>query len=434
MRIVAILPVFALILAAHAEDTPRNLTLPQAREIALQKHPRLSAAELSALAARQVIAENRAAALPNLTAGLGAVATSESGVRAASPGLSLSGIYDRASASVNVSQLITDFGRTSNLVASSRLKADAETQQVQVTRAQLLLEVDAAFYGVLQAQALLDVADQAVKTRTLLRDNTTTLQKNQLKSALDVSFAEVNLQEAVLLLSRTRNDVQSAHATLARLLTDKEGTVYDLRAPAAPPALRSGIGNLVQTALLARPELSRLRLEHEAALKFAEAERALRRPTLSLQGTAGVLPYRDKELQESYAAGGLVLSWSLSSGGLYTARQRESLLRAQIAEQTLKDKEAEIIRDVQLAWLNATNAAERLDITGKLREQAQQTYALAEARYNAGSSSVVELSQAQFNLISAQITQTTTRYEYLIRRAALDFQLGRPSSPPPARE
>jgi outer membrane protein len=269
-----------------------------------------------------------------------------------------------------------------------------------------------------------------VKTRTLLRDNTVSLQKNQLKSALDASFAEVNLQDAALLLSRTRNDVQSAYATLARLLTDKEQTVYELRIPSAPPPLRQGIDDLVRMGLETRPELSRLRLEREAALKFAAAERALSRPTLSLQGTVGVLPYRDKELQESYAAGGLVLNWPLGSGGLNSARRREADLRAQAAESNLKDKEAEITRDVQLAWLNANNAVERMEITERLYEQAKQSYALAEARYNAGSSSVIELSQAQFNLTSAEINRATTRYEYLIRRAALDFQIGSWVGPP----
>jgi outer membrane protein len=424
MRFIAASLTLILALNAFAEEKTRTLTLAEARQIAVAKYPRLSAAELTALAARQVVKEARAAALPQIGANLGAVATSESGVRTALSGLSLSGIYDRASASVNVSQLITDFGRTSNLIASSRLKADAETQQVEATRAQLLLEVDAAFYGILEAKALLDVAEQAVKTRTLLRDNTLALQRNQLKSALDVSFSEVNLQDAILLLARTRNDVQSAHATLARLLIDKAETVYDPRPPAPPPPLHAGIESLVQLALRIRPELTRLRLDREAAWKFAEAERALNRPTLSVQAAAGVLPYRDKDLDASYAAGGLVLSWALSSGGLNTARAREAQLRAEAAEQFLKDKEAEVTRDVQLAWLNANNAAERLEITGRLREQAAQSYALAEARYNAGSSSVIELSQAQFNLTSAEITQTTTRYEYLIRRAALDFQIG----------
>jgi outer membrane protein len=155
-----------------------------------------------------------------------------------------------------------------------------------------------------------------------------------------------------------------------------------------------------------------------------KAENALSRPRLTLQGTAGVMPWRDNSLAQNYAAGGVVLTWPLFTGGLNTARQNEADLRAQAAEQTLKDQEAAVTRDVQLAWLNATNALERLNITGRLKEQSAQAYSLAEARYQAGSSSVVELSQAQLTLTAAEINQTTTRYEYLLRRSVLDFQTG----------
>jgi outer membrane protein len=271
---------------------------------------------------------------------------------------------------------------------------------------------------------LLDVADQTVKTRRLLRDNTVSLQKNQLKSAIDVSFAEVNLKDAELLLSRTQNDLKSAHATLARLLLDPEGSEYHITSPQQPVSLPSKADGLIQMALNLRPELSKLRLERDAAQKFVKAENALSRPRLTLQGTAGTMPWRDRSLDQNYAAAGVVLTWPLFTGGLNTARQNEADLRAQAAEQTLKDQEASITRDVQIAWLNATNALERLNITGQLREQSAQAYNLAEARYQAGSSSVVELSQAQLTLTASEINQTTTRYEYLLRRSVLDFQTG----------
>ena len=190
-------------------------------------------------------------------------------------------------------------------------------------------------------------------------------------------------------------------------------------------------------ALNLRPELSKLRLERDAAQKFVKAENALSHPRLTLQGTAGTMPWRDRSLDQNYAAAGVVLTWPLFTGGLNTARQNEADLRAQAAEQTLKDQEASITRDVQIAWLNATNALERLTITGRLRDQSAQAYSLAEARYNAGSSSVVELSQSQLNLTASEINQTTTRYEYLLRRSILDFQTGmmlRKIQTPPAPE
>ena len=419
----------SLCLTAPAEEKMHTLSIQEAHLLVLQRHPRISAADLTMRATEEIVNQNRAAYMPQLSTSLAGVLTDQykGGIHAAAgtESLQLSGIYNRASASLNLTQLITDFGRTSNLTATARLQAKAEAENAHVIRTQILLETDTACYSILQAQALMGVAEQTVKTRRLVRDNTLALQKNQLKSAIDVSFAEVNLQDAELLISRTRNDLKSAQAMLSRLLMEPESTEYRITPPQPPVDLPSNAEGLIIMAENLRPELSKLRLERDAALKFVKAENALSRPRLSLLGTVGTLPYRDPSLnQQNYAAAGVVLSWPLFTGGLNSARQNEAELRAQAAEQLLQDEHARIARDVKTAWLNATNALERLSITKRMREQSAQAYALADARYQAGSSSVIELSQAQLNLTAAEINQTNTRYEYLLRRSILDFQTG----------
>ena len=49
---------------------------------------------------------------------------------------------------------------------------------------------------------------------------------------------------------------------------------------------------------------------------------------------------------------------------------------------------------------------------------------LAQARYQTGISSIVELSEAQLNLTSAQIADAGARYNVLIQQASLDYQTG----------
>jgi outer membrane protein len=83
-----------------------------------------------------------------------------------------------------------------------------------------------------------------------------------------------------------------------------------------------------------------------------------------------------------------------------------------------------VTRDVRIAWLNLNNARERLRTTQQLARYAATAYDLAEARYKAGSSSIVELSQAQLELTSAQISETTARYDVLIEESALNYQTG----------
>jgi outer membrane protein len=90
----------------------------------------------------------------------------------------------------------------------------------------------------------------------------------------------------------------------------------------------------------------------------------------------------------------------------------------------VRDQENRIARDVTVAWLNANTAFERLAVTRQLLQQAAQALELAQARYDLGLSSIVELSQAQLNQTSAEIAGASAHYDYLIRRSALDYQTG----------
>lgn len=410
----------------QAADRPRALLLREARAIAIEKHPKISVADLKSLAAKQAVKQAQAAWFPNMNASLGAaIAADEENTRIVGGPITMSTVLNRASASVLVSQLITDFGRTSHLTRSSKLKAGAEELNVEATRAQILLQVDGAYFAALQARSLLEVAESTVATRKLLRDQTATLAKNQLKSDLDASFAEVSFQEVLLLESKAQNDLQSSFATLAALIGEPETRRFILGESPTPDRLPADDSALIEQALQGRPDLQRLRLERESAKEFAKAEAALIFPTLSVQGAAGVLPWRDDSLDQNYAAAGIVLSWPFFTGGSNTARRKEAELRAKAAEAVLRDEESNIMRDVRLAWLAATNANERAGITAKLLEQARRSLSLAQARYDAGSSSIVELSQAQLSHTSAELNHTNARYEYLIRRSLLDYQTGK---------
>jgi len=166
----------------------------------------------------------------------------------------------------------------------------------------------------------------------------------------------------------------------------------------------------VEIALTERPELLSLRNEHNAALRFAKSERDSRLPTVSAIGLAGDAPNHDSHLPDNYAVGGIQLSLPLFAGGYYTARQHEAELKAQADNELVRALEDDVVRDVHIAWLNVNNALEQLQTTEELVQNAAEAYDLAEARYKIGSSSIVELSQAQLGLTSAQIANANARY------------------------
>lgn len=412
-------------ICAESTNLVRLLTLDEAQTIALRQHPQLAAAQYRALAAEQVAKQARAGYFPQANLYLNAVGANSEDTRILAGGLNNPSVMDRVAGGLGVTQLITDFGRTANLSASSKLSAQAEHQRMAMTREQVLLDVDANYFGALQAQAVLLVAQQTMDTRQLLLDQVTLLASNKLKSELDVSFARVALEEGRLLLERAQNDRDATFAALSSALGYQEFQSFQLAD--AEPTARSrtnGVYQLIELALQKRPELLTLRNEEQSALRFASAQRDSRLPTVSATGVVGGSPIHDDRLPDYYAAGGIQLSLPLFGGGMYVARQHEAELRAEAAREQLRAAQDNVVRDVRVAWLSLGNAREKLRTTAQLLVQATQAFDLAQARYKVGSSSIVELSQAQLELTSAQIAAANARYAVLLQEVNLDYQVG----------
>jgi outer membrane protein len=413
------------LLADGNPHAPALLTLAEAQKLALQNHPQIAAANYRALAAQEVVNETRAGFFPNVNLYADAVGAENEDARILAGAINNPSIYDRLAGGLAVNQLITDFGRTANLTASSKLQAQAERQNANATRELVLLQVDVAYFGTLGAQAVLQVAQQTVDTRQLLLNQVSVLASNKLKSELDVSFARVAVQESKLLLQKAQNNADDAMTSLSTALGYREPRPFQLADSAQTIFPNTNeVSQLVESALAERPELLSLRNEHDAALKFARSQRDARLPLVSAVGMIGDSPSHDSHLPDNYAVGGIQLSLPLFAGGLYTARQHEAELKAQADSELVRSLEDTIVRDVHIAWLNVNTALEQLRTTEQLVHNAAEAYDLADARYKIGSSSIVELSQAQLSLTSAQIANADARYNVLIQQSNLNYQIG----------
>lgn len=418
------LALVALGLAATAAAQPPNvLTLAAAQEIALQNHPRIASASLTAKASGSVVKEVEAARYPTVSGNVTAVGA-EHGAALSAGAIPTSSLYSRGSSGIVINQLVTDFGRTANLAQSARLRNQAQDQNVANTRAEILLEVQEAYYQAAGAVTVLKVAQDTLDLGRLTLRQVNALAQGALRSTLDVSFAEVNVSEEELALVRAEDDVQASHARLSAALGYERDQPFALAEEPLPAPLDSDPEALISNALAKRPDLAALKLTRDAAQRYAEAEKKLSYPTVSVGGVAGEAPVRDDRLQRNYSAAGVNLNIPILNGGLFGARKAESQFRAEAASRDAQTLAIQIARDVRIAWLNANDAFRRLGVTAKLVDQATRSLRLAQARYNAGLGSILELDQAVLSQTSAQIAAASAKYEYLSRRADLNFTTG----------
>ncbi len=401
-------------------------TLRQAEAMALKNNPQITIGRLRALQAGQSVRVQRSALLPNAYLSLTGVDASNN-ARIAAGGLNNPIIFQRAATGATVSQLITDFGRTTNLVSSAKASAKAEEETSAASTAQIILAVDQAFYNALETRELLQVAQQTVQARQLIANRIHALTESQLKSDLDLSFANVDLARAKLLQLEARNNYSASLAILSAILGYSDQQDFDLaETTSAPEQPEPDVKPLILRALRQRPEVLALADEVDAAQKFGHAEHDLWRPSVSAQGTLGVAPVRDDHIPNWYGAIGVNINIPVFNGFSYNARAKTADLQTEITRQRLLEERNNIARDVRRAWQQSQQAYERLSVTQQLREQAGLGLKLAQSRYDLGLGSIVELGQAELQKTEADIADTDAQYQYRLTRLTLAYAIGEP--------
>ncbi len=404
------------------------LSLQDAQTLALKNHPQVLASQAEYLRAGQITTQARSAYYPTLNGEVtGAQANINS--RLGAGVLNDPRLFNHFGSGLSLSQLITDSGRTPNLVANARLQAQASREDYRATRYDVLLAVNEAYYEVLLAQQLIKVAQQTVTTRQTVVNQISELFKNKLKSQIDVSFAQVNLTDANLMLLRAKDRLVAAYASLGQALGTQQSVEYQLTQQPMPPNPPDSAEPLISEAFRNRPELASLRLQSEADQKFAYAERDLKRPTVSLTAVGGALPYIDPgnanpDIPAGYEAAAINVNIPVFNGHLFSARRQAAEYELQATNQRVRDLQDRIARDVRAYWERTQTSFQAIGATEELLKQANLALDLAHGRYDLGLASIVELTQAQLGQTQAEVENVNAKYDYQEAFAALQYTLG----------
>jgi outer membrane protein len=402
-----------------------TLTLQEAESIAVANQPRLLAAQLRARASAERIRQARSGLLPTVQFNVTGALAADTGTATAAGNITTSSVSDRFAYGANLTQLVTDFGRTSALVSSTRDTAAAQNDVATLTRAQVRLNIREAYFRVLGVEAVLRAAKAAQANRQLISRQLSALAQSGLRSTLDVNFAKVLESEADLAVVRAESSVAQERARLATVMGASQPIIATL-ADVSPTAegLPPAPDDLQQQALTQRADLGAAKSEEKAAKEFALSEKRLSYPSLNVLGAAGQLPYHDHTLHNDYAAAGFNLNIPVFNGNLFAARRAEAELEAQARTRDMQELRLQVNEQVRNAWYRANEAFQSLDVTARLVAQSREALRLAQDRYQAGLGSIVELNEAQLNETSAEISAADANYTYLSRRAELDFASG----------
>jgi outer membrane protein len=388
---------------------------------------------------------------PDYVAALGQLENAEWGRRAARlvfllPTVSASGDYSEFSSS----QFNVGIGQQAN--ASSRVSLDARYEiftggrklntarqsdaLLEASRANELgerflaaLETERDYYNVLSGQELLEVARERLRRAeeqfSLARARVAggaTVQSDSLQVLLEVKRAQAALLTRV------------ADLTIARLQLGRRvgsgGPVDAARLDSTlAPVLPLALGDAVQLALTQGPAWRQARASERAAESALRARRGAYLPTIALFGSISASDIKFFPEATTRRSAGIQLSWSLWDGGVRELGIKQLEAGRDVARAIRDDLELAARRDVTEAFTEHELARQTFELAEAAAQVAAEVLRVQDARYRAGANTVLDLLEAQSQLVQAQAEMVQARYAARLARAGLEAMLGRRLSP-----
>jgi len=316
-----------------------------------------------------------------------------------------------------------DFGRTGASVGRADALAAISRENAATTREDVVFSATVAFYNVLRAEKTLEFQQENLRQQEALYRQASAFYEAGVRAKIDVVRAEANLYDARALLSQAENGLRVARITLLQRI-GVDGPA-DFRLSGALPefSLPGTLRDWVAEAERNRPELRALAEKERAATESLRLAKAGYLP--SLVGTAGYgYLGQDFPLKETYGYT-VTLNYPLFSGFQTREQAKEALATISSTQYEFIEAKRRVRLEVEVSAYSVQEAQERLSARKKQRDASEENLRLATARYEVGAGDIIEMTDAQAQMVRSETDTINTAFDFAVSHASLLRAMGR---------
>jgi outer membrane protein TolC len=331
----------------------------------------------------------------------------------------------RWSVGVFLSQILFDWGQRSALQRSSEKEANAATLRVGESKNNIRLVVSAAYYNVLRAQRLMNVATERRESAQEQLRVATERFNNDVAPRFDVIRSEAELANAEQEVIQAQNEIALSEATFNTALGRDVAMSVALKPETSELTTPVPFETARKATLKNRPELLAQDELIKANQDLVRARRAENKPQVSLQSGYSRQNPTGFNTGQSYNAG-LVMTFPFLDSGLTRNRVREAQAQTEIQQHFYEQTRQQVELDLKQALLDMEEARLRINSANKELTSAREALRVAEVRYRAGVGTNVEVTDAQVAVARAGQNVANARFDFLTALARTENAAGAP--------
>jgi outer membrane protein len=393
-------------------------------------HPDVITAQAAAVRAQATAVQQRSLRWPQLTLELNALAAkglAREVTTGGEPILTRGVVNYVRNADVALTYTVYQSGLSEQIRQAATLAA---AQLLGVPDAQRLLgyQVTQTYYNILAQKQV---------TRALLQSLAASERhREQVQARVDAGTAprsdllpvDVEVAQARLLSVGAETNMDTSIAALKALLQVTPQDTIEL-ADLLPQSLAvPNLNDLLCLAETCRPDIAAQKLNIRAAQLGTKVART----------QAGVQFFADASANYGRHTGQTGEQWELQAGATYplfdAGSSKAGVTSAQAAEvqaqERLTSLRLNMQRDVESALLALNQSKVAVEVAAVGTASAQSSMAAAEARYKEGLAIILEVTDAQVQLVQAQVAEIQARYNQTLALAQLRYATGAEIAPP----
>lgn len=404
----------------------KEMNLDEILDIALKNNTNIQVSKYQEEIKTQELKKAKSAYLPkvNASADIGNYDIEASGVTQEG---------DATSVTLSASQLIYDFGKTSNSIDASKYNLEASSTEIQTSTKDTILSIKEAYYDILNKHQQIIVAKEAVSLDKLQLSQANEYFKAGVRTKIDVINAQLNLSNSELKLVQANYDLKISKTKLISLLGSSSEKQIDIKfdnkdISSLAKSIKieeENLDKLIDIAFDNRSELQKYKAlikTNKASLNSTKAEYY---PTIDLSAS-----YSDKNsddissLEQTQTAVLLNLKWDLFTGDTTSANKKISLANLSTSKKQFEQQKLQIRQDVTSAYLNLEQSFESIKINLLSLDLSTRNLNLADERYKAGLNDLLEVNDAKLEYTKSKTNLVNAYYTYLSNTAKLEYSLG----------
>lgn len=448
------LSVFAFIIFVTFASTAvaqevRSITLDEAIDISLENNIDVRLSENEIERQESEYRQSRAELYPNLNASIGG--SRQIGRQFDQATVAFDDFTtNNLNSSISTSVTIFDGFQNINELRSARLGRESAEERYQRTRESIIFETSALFLDVLLSQELLEIERENLEASRQQLEQVEAQVEVGMRPVVDQYSQESVVANNELSVIQSENSLNLNKLRLSRILQLDPLGEYDFVAPSIQEEeleVRDyDLSEMINLAMNNRSDIRASEMELQQTRRSLAISQAGGLPNISLSAylsTAyrdqqrdvdpetgmpleGTMPFNDQIFDANINRG---MSFNVSIPIFNRRQTRNQVQQRQIdyrnAELQLEDLHQEVFLELQQAYNDYMGYAQELEATEKALTAAERAYETEQERYNVGSATLIELTNANNEYVQASSNRIQAMYRFAFQEKVLDFYLGR---------